>query len=203
MHGAPTPPDDEVLALNYCAKFFEFADVTLVSSVKPTVPYYYNWHPIAPMNYAEAMRWEVAELFHFCKTDHQMFVSNDGWIRNPHLWTDNWLNYDMIGAPWPASWGFKHRVGNTGFCIRSRDFLRLSACAVSLHGDQVGDVFTCRTMHQPFVELGIRYAPVDIAARFSWEHFIEEGISGPAVSFGFHGWVEGKTREKFLPMIQQ
>jgi len=52
-------------------------------------------------------------------------------------------------------------------------------------------------MEQGFRDNGIKYAPVNVAAAFSWEHYIEENTAGPDRSFGFHGWVAGKTAEQY------
>ena len=144
---------------------------------------------------------EVCGLHEVLRTSHALFVSHDGWIINPHLWDDTWLNFDMIGAPWPMSWGVSHRVGNTGFSLRSARFLRASASAFGLWNGQAGDVFQCRTLHRPMVEMGMKYAPVEVARKFSWEHYIEDGECGPGCSFGFHGWVSGKTPEQFNQVL--
>jgi hypothetical protein len=73
----------------------------------------------------------------------------------------------------------------------------MASKAEALWKGEAGDVFLCRTMEQGFRDNGIKYAPVDVAAAFSWEHFIEENTAGPDRSFGFHGWVAGKTREQY------
>ena len=172
--------------LDHCCRFFDFAAVVLIDT---------------PKTYRDAMRCEIAELAPHVRTSHALFVSHDGWILNPQFWDDGWLQYDMIGAPWPAFWGTGQRVGNTGFSLRSRRFLEASAAAVGLWSDQPGDVFQCRTLHRPMVEMGMRFAPVQVARRFSWEHYIEEGECGPGCSFGFHGWVAGKQREEFEGML--
>lgn len=172
--------------IRHCESMFRFGGSVVVDS---------------SMSYQDAMRFEVLGLATLVKTSHCLFVSHDGWILNPKLWDDSWLQYDMIGAPWPASWGTGQRVGNTGFSLRSRRFLGASASAVGLWSGQAGDVFQCRTLHRPMVEAGMRYAPVEVARKFSWEHYIEEGECGPGCSFGFHGWVAGKTAAEFNQML--
>jgi hypothetical protein len=180
-------PERTRRVMRYCESLFTFGGSVLIES---------------PRTYEDAMRCEIAELHLHFKTSHCLFVSHDGWILNPQLWDDSWLGYDMIGAPWPASWGLRHRVGNTGFSLRSWAFLKASADSIGLWNGQPGDVFQCQTLHQPMVELGMKFAPVEIARRFSWEHYIEEGDCGPACSFGFHGWVAGKTAERYNAMLQ-
>jgi len=147
--------------------------------------------------YQQAMHWELGRFADYFDTSHALICTHDGFISNPHLWDDSWLEYDMIGAPWPAFWNVGHRVGNTGFTLQSQKFLQMAAKAEALWKGEAGDVFLCRTMEQGFRDNGIKYAPVNVAAAFSWEHFIEENTAGPDRSFGFHGWVAGKTRDQY------
>ena len=147
--------------------------------------------------YQQAMHWEMGRFADYFDTSHALICTHDGFISNAHLWQDSWLEYDMIGAPWPAFWNVGHRVGNTGFTLQSQKFLQMAAKAEALWKGEAGDVFLCRTMEQGFRDNGIKYAPVNVAAAFSWEHYIEENAAGPDRSFGFHGWVAGKTREQY------
>ena len=147
--------------------------------------------------YQQAMHWELGRFADYIDTSHALICTHDGFISNPHLWDDSWLEYDMIGAPWPAFWNVGHRVGNTGFTLQSQKFLQMAAKAEALWKGEAGDVFLCRTMEQGFRDNGIKYAPVSVASAFSWEHYIEENTAGPDRSFGFHGWVAGKTREQY------
>jgi len=148
-------------------------------------------------NYQQAMHWELGRFADYFDTSHALICTHDGFISNPHLWDDSWLEYDMIGAPWPAFWNVGHRVGNTGFTLQSQKFLQMAAKAEALWRGEAGDVFLCRTMEQGFRDNDIKYAPVNVAAAFSWEHYIEENTAGPDRSFGFHGWVAGKTAEQY------
>jgi len=147
--------------------------------------------------YQQAMHWELGRFADYFDTSHALICTHDGFISNPHLWQDSWLEYDMVGAPWPAFWNVGHRVGNTGFTLQSQKFLKMAAKAEALWKGEAGDVFLCRTMEQGFRDNGIKYAPVDVAAAFSWEHYIEENTAGPDRSFGFHGWVAGKSAEQY------
>ena len=147
--------------------------------------------------YQQAMHWELGRFADYFDTSHALICTHDGFISNPHLWQDSWLEYDMIGAPWPAFWNVGHRVGNTGFTLQSQKFLQMAAKAEALWRGEAGDVFLCRTMEQGFRDNGIKYAPVDVASAFSWEHYIEENTAGPDRSFGFHGWVAGKSANQY------
>ena len=146
-------------------------------------------------NYQQAMHWELGRFADYIDTSHALICTHDGFIANAHLWQDAWLDYDMVGAPWPASWNVGHRVGNTGFTLQSQKFLEMASKAEPLWKGEAGDVFLCRTMEKEFKSNGIKYAPVDVASAFSWEHYIEEKTAGADRSFGFHGWVAGKSAE--------
>lgn len=148
-------------------------------------------------NYQQAMHWELGRFADYIDTSHALICTHDGFIANPHLWQDSWLEYDMIGAPWPACWNVGHRVGNTGFTLQSQKFLEMASKAEPLWKGEAGDVFLCRTMEKEFKSNGIKYAPVDVASAFSWEHYIHENTAGADRSFGFHGWVAGKSPEQY------
>jgi len=155
--------------------------------------------------------WEQAQPFESCgnllefihkDTTHILYCTWDGFITNPHLWKDDWLEYDMIGAPWPhrfvEEFGFKNRVGNSGFCLQSRKLLGL-AYAYKDHYTQnyPSDAFLCHHMYDIFIQNGIKYAPLHIASKFSWELDIEESLNGSLkTSFGFHGWTNWKSKEE-------
>ena len=147
--------------------------------------------------YQQAMHWELGRFADYFDTSHALICTHDGFIANPHLWQDSWLEYDMVGAPWPASWNVGHRVGNTGFTLQSQKFLQMASKAEPLWKGEAGDVFLCRTMEKEFKSNGIKYAPVDVASTFSWEHYVEEKTAGEDRSFGFHGWVAGKSAEQY------
>jgi len=148
-------------------------------------------------NYQQAMHWELGRFADYIDTSHALICTHDGFIANSHLWQDSWLEYDMIGAPWPACWNVGHRVGNTGFTLQSQKFLEMASKAEPLWKGEAGDVFLCRTMEKEFKSNGIKYAPVDVASAFSWEHYIHENTAGADRSFGFHGWVAGKSPEQY------
>ena len=55
------------------------------------------------------------------KTEFMLGIHDDGFVINPNLWTDQFLKYDYIGAPWSHTipyYGQKYRVGNGGFSLR-------------------------------------------------------------------------------------
>ncbi len=117
-----------------------------------------------------------------------LIVQNDSFITNNNLWTDDFLKYDYIGAPWTEQqakeWGIPNRVGNGGFSLRSKKFLQYAANFESCRGANE-DGFLTNFTYQYAKSFGINYAPVELALRFSIEKL--EDVYNPDNHFGFHG----------------
>ena len=122
----------------------------------------------------------------FIKTDYAMQVHEDGFILEPDLWHPDFLKYDYIGAPWRDG-----VVGNQGFALESKKLLQAKAklpFSERLPKPYDGqnhfpsDVFICRTHRAALESDGVRFAPRDLAMRFSTEQ-----IGQNFRSFGFHG----------------
>lgn len=108
-----------------------------------------------------------------------LFVHEDGFILEPERFEPAFIEYDFIGAPWPYG-----RIMNNGFCWQSQAFQR--ACMklpfqkpACLTGT---DVWLTDVNHDLLETMGIRFAPRDVALRFSTDVI---GHENP--SFGFHG----------------
>ena len=122
-------------------------------------------------------------------------VQADGYALNPDRWTDDFLNYDYIGAPWGKSLKFVqshpfHRVGNGGFTLRSRRWLDVASTLPEppKHVMPFEDVYQSVLCADTFERAGCRIAPLALAMRWATEHRIEE-LPGWTIkdSFGFHG----------------
>lgn len=133
----------------------------------------------------EAYDWllSVGLAAHF-DTEFVMVCQLDGWLTDPEAWSRDFLQYDYIGAPWPESLN-RNRIGNGGFSIRSK---RLHVFLERQRWEWLpDDVFISNACGRLIVEDGMRFAPLDVAARFSRELPIEETHLVPAVTAGFHG----------------
>lgn len=130
----------------------------------------------------------LRELPKYIETDFCLIVQHDGFIINPGVWTDEFFKYDYIGAPWPDD--YVNRVGNGGFSLRSKKFL--TACQDVFKDVDINeheDLLACVLFYNEMKNLGIEYAPVDVAARFSVEHWTKEHIPYGYIftTLGFHG----------------
>jgi hypothetical protein len=118
------------------------------------------------------------------KTSHMLVMQWDSGIIHVDSWDDNFLRYDYIGAPW--GWhGDRYEVGNGGFSLRSRRLMDYIAEHRDEfpHGHPEDDVL-CRRYRPELERSGFRWAPIDVALRFSFER---AGFSGLGSHFGYHG----------------
>ncbi len=133
-------------------------------------------------------RFVMKSLYQHIGTQFALVTQWDGYVVNPRAWTDEFLDYDFIGAKWAAetvrSDGFpaEHNVGNGGFSLRS-DFFLGAGGDPHIEKTHPEDTHLCGT-YRPYLEgtCGIKYATAEVADRFSFELDIPE--SPP---FGFHG----------------
>lgn len=141
------------------------------------------------LSYQEYNTFMIKSIAKYVDTLHILFIHPDGFILNPLAWTDDFMTYDYIGAPW---WCFPEevRVGNGGFTLRSKrlcDILANDPKIQPIYDNDVTeyrpeDVFICRKSKR-YLESkkGIRFAPSELAMQFSTE-------GGKWTdSFGYHG----------------
>lgn len=143
-------------------------------------------------------RFMIKRLGDFISTLHCLSVQWDGFIIHPECWNDEFLNYDYIGAPWRKKEGYV--VGNGGFSLRSKKLLDALASDEILpqhpEDDCICDTYKTRLEKQ----WGIRFAPVSVAERFSFE------FTPYQRQFGFHGMSNFPlvlSRERLLQFIEQ
>ena len=138
-----------------------------------------------------------------CIEEHNLIIHPDCFAVNREAWTDEFLEYDYIGACWQDG-----TVGNGGFCLRSR---KLYDAFISIgvknstndYQDYMNDSFyyvitesgekfipedniICKVHREKLEkEYDIKFAPLYIANRFSIEHNYSSVWLGK--SLGFHG----------------
>ena len=132
----------------------------------------------------EVCEFALKEMHKYIDTDFCLTIHDDGFIINPHLWLDEFLEYDYIGAPW-----INGCVGNGGFTLISKLFFNICLKLmqeIPYHGEN-NDWHTCVTHRDYFISKGCKFAPVDIAVKFSLESMIPEYEYDLNKCFGFHG----------------
>ena len=141
-----------------------------------------------------------------CVEEHNLIIHPDGFAVNREAWTDEFLEYDYIGAPWPKrvmkEWNSTNRVGNGGFCLRSKrliDYLpKISHLWETISKQKFDEDYVNEDVFISTNEILLhkfKFAPIELAMRFSYELPIEEHSScnyDLTKFFGFHG---RQTRE--------
>jgi hypothetical protein len=183
-----------------------FGRVLLLSTMKPDgfdeASDACEWASVPPMTLKGYNQFCLSQLHRHIETSHCLTVQSDSYILNPAAWDDRWLTYDYIGAPWPPGHtGTEYRVGNSGFCLRSKRLLEATAPLPNetmvwrgeLKPTCRDDVITCVNCRAALEAEGLVYAPVDVAARFAFENPTPEA---PVVDgqFGVHEHARSRRR---------
>lgn len=187
-------------AFHHCANTFDFYDIKFLSSIE--VPSLEKYRIKIPnLTYKEYNSFMGRMLGSFVSTDFCLTIQYDGFIIDANKWSDDFLNYDYIGAPWANE--PKNLVGNGGFSLRSQKFLRearkIPYCPDIMFPNMPPgtqhtpeDWFLCSYSYDEMSEAGIKFAPVPLAFDFSVEHpnkfktWNRDDLS-TYNSFGFHG----------------
>lgn len=113
------------VAVEDCTKHCEFGEVLVFSDKNLNIPgasyvEVENWP--SKLGWSEWLWYGVPE---YIKTSQALLIQWDAGICKPEMWSEKFLSYDYIGAPW--HWHEAHNnVGNSGFSLRSKrlqDFL--------------------------------------------------------------------------------
>jgi hypothetical protein len=135
---------------------------------------------------------------HLLDTEFALCIHEDGFPIDLSLWTDEFFDYDYIGAPWAAGneWGPKTvgLVGNGGFFMQSNRFMRkcLEMPPNEWEHKTPSDVLVCVRMRNWFLSQGMRFASFELGARFSTEQTHKQ-----TRSFGFHGRRDSPDKYRF------
>lgn len=171
-----------IFAVNYSSRFFKFGKVKILTSIASTyddnfiqIPHIYNRDRYSYFC--------VKELYKYIDTEFCLIIQSDGFVvGDASTWNDEFLQYDYIGAPWGFEDGLN--VGNGGFSLRSKRILEeVDKIAKEYHPE---DVVFCRICRKELEDQGIKYAPVELAAKFSIERNYKYQESEGR--FGFHGF---------------
>lgn len=166
---------DRVLPLIAIRRTLRLPNVGKLYTVsdRPLVPGE-EFHKIAPIRtlnqYSDVVLRMLPEIV---QEDRFLLIQWDGMPVSPASWNDAFLDYDYIGAPWIDAKG-RLSVGNGGFSLRSRqllDAVHSLGIAVNLADPrhQAEDVLICAAHRSQLEAMGLRFAPIELAKRFSYE----------------------------------
>jgi hypothetical protein len=182
-------PDIGLKALKYSMKDIEFGSAKLISHIRPdNIPDTIEFVEIGKLTHDSYSPFMLHELYKYVDTDFCLTIHDDGFVINPHLWNNDFLKYDYIGAPWLHTvqyYGEKYRVGNGGFSLRSKKLINL--CRQIRFNAGHEDASICIRYRDALESYGCVFAPVEVAMRFSLEEQIPECEFNLNNTFGFHG----------------
>jgi len=162
----------------------------IFSYLKPSIACHgLDWQQIKKIeDRGDYSRFLLKELHKYQNSIYSLIVQRDGFVINEKLWDESYLEYDYIGAPWPSNWNIPrtHRVGNGGFSLRSHKLISLCAYFdyTGINTD-IEDSIICFTLRKSLENLGIKFAPLELSAKFSIEWLTEDHVN-PEETFGFH-----------------
>lgn len=193
-------------ALEECRKKIKFHKTLLISHEKPAFyPDDIEWQECPRIcNINDYNRYMIYDLHKHVETDFCLCINYDGYVVNPDKWDDEFLNWDYIGAPWLLRndayidpFGNHIRVGNGGFSLRSRKLLNVPNLTEVPFEVNTGNFYKhmnaglynedgniCVHNRHIFEKFGCKFAPLEVAIRFSKENEVPEAVGIDA--FGFH-----------------
>jgi len=190
----------------------KFHDIFYFSHVNPKCEELCSIIPIQKIqSLSEYSGFVILNLPNYIKSEFCMIFHDDGFPINLHLWRNEFLNFDYIGAPWGSSCSppvFPHNYynnevdgGNGGFSIRSNRLMQ--------YGKEIADKISGKITMQEYVsnggwihedgyfcyqirpflkKMGIKYAPYQISKQFALETNLDDSSNNIEEVFGFHGF---------------
>ena len=111
--------DLTIEAIETCKSYFEFADIKLFTSKFLDYEHAIEINPIKTKeDYNEFI---LTKLGDYIDTTHFLIIQYDGFIVNPEMWNDEWLELDYIGAPCLSN---ALTSQNGGFSLRSTKLIK-------------------------------------------------------------------------------
>jgi len=174
-------PDLSIWAMQQCLQKAHFKEAILVTDTTQIIHTPDHIRIIeAPLIFSieDYSTYLQSDLRSHIQGTHMLVMQWDSFIINPHLWTDQFLEYDYIGAPWPHH--PDNPVGNGGFSLRSKKIF--AALQNPLYQkSHPEDQSICIFNKDVLSDLGIRIAPRELAMEFAFEREYKS-------AFGFHGF---------------
>jgi Protein of unknown function (DUF5672) len=175
------------LAVQDCVTKVQFGDV-LIFTNEPRLFEPLDCEPryVIVEDFADKLGWCRYGWFgvpEHVRTSMMCLIQWDSGVWDTSMWTDEFMEYDYIGAVW--GWHKTKKVGNSGFGLKSIRLARYIAdrawefpCSSSSEDDLL-----CRKYRPVLEERGFRWAPERLAHKFSFECTRPDSTSR---HFGYH-----------------
>lgn len=177
--------DELIKACDISTRHIKFGAVKMLTSM--TVPIDGRIVKIKPLNSKEAYNeFIIRELYKHIDTKYLLIFQGDGYVLDYKAWSPDFLNYDYIGATWWYKDG--RNVGNGGFSLRTKKFMEHVAKDPVIVNTYPEDHVLCREYRPHLESKGFRFAPAEVADRFSIEAAYSVRDRQYSGQFGFHGY---------------
>lgn len=158
-------PELHRMAAEECKRHVQFGDVIEIYDLQKDYKRFFHY-----------------EMYKQLKTSHILSIQWDSWVTHPSAWTDEFLQYDYIGAPW-GWYNDNYNVGNSGFTLMSRNLMEF----IATHEDEFPirhphDHTLCREYQKKLPQF--KWAPSELAWKFAFERTTMYPLDQV---FGFHG----------------
>ena len=188
-------PEKNLRALEWCMNLVDFQECKLITdkSIKSEKIKVEECRFLDSID--EYSNFMIYDLDEHIQTDFALVIQPDGFIVNPDSWTDEFLEFDYIGAPWPEGMfiddsGENIRVGNGGFSLRSKKILSFfrdhNIPWNRYRGSYNEDGFISMANLDILRKNGIKIPNPSLAYRFSRE--MECPDLQECIPFGFHNY---------------
>lgn len=192
---------ETIYALQYCLAKASFQRAILLTSADVKNLGVVEVVKIEPLRSVdEYSNFVIYRLHEYINTSHCLIVQWDGFLTNGRLWDESFLDFDYIGAPFKMrdndptysadDSGKFYAVGNGGFSLRSKALLeaptKLKLKSPVWSRSKNEDGFFCVEQRRVLENEGFRWAPIEIAQKFSNECGLRDW-AWFRQSFGFHG----------------
>ncbi len=171
--------------VSFMQKHIEFNSIKMFLVEDPKIDGV-EFHKIHRFGISDYSKFCLHKLTNYIDTDFCLIFQDDGFVLNPHCWSEEFYMYDYIGSPWPLYIGWPEegkQVGNGGFSLRSKKLLEYSKTLIH-HTTENEDTYLLEN-RKALHEAGIKIAPVDVARKFSIENHMDRDHSVHNC-FGFH-----------------
>lgn len=195
------------LAIADCLKVIDFGDLVIVTDkpsefaefdhLKPQIKVVEDWPD--KLGWSRSWWFDVPPML---RTRQTLNIQWDSWVWDTTMWTDDYLKYDYIGAPWWYKDG--KNVGNGGFCLKSSRMARY----IYDRRDQfpvetsLDDDLLCRKYRPKLEDAGFVWAPEPLAHDFAFECCRPSETSR---HFGFHAmynWPNVLSKDELLQRLR-
>ena len=164
----------------------------LLSLERPSgLPEHIEHFPIFGLDYHQYSWFVMYSLHNFINTEYALIVQDDGWVLDGKNLTEDYYQYDYIGSVthcaitktnYHYNWSWLELdepltvIQNGGFSLRSKRFLEAPSKYGIMHSTFNVEPFCNEDVQlsgflKPMLEeVGMKYAPVEVAKQFAFEY---------------------------------